>query len=72
MTFNKNDFIRRASCKQGHREPMTNSAWCEINKDCTVLKLHDLCHNLKYNCQKQITFSPKHFQLEGAVFLKKQ
>ena len=24
-----------------------------------------MCHNPKCNCQKQITFSPKQFQLEG-------
>ena len=47
---------------------MSNSAWYDLNKDCTVLKLHDMCHNSKRNCQKQITFSPKQFQLEGAGF----
>ena len=44
---------------------MSNSAWCDLNKNCTVLKLHDMCHNPKCKCQKQITFSPKQFQLEG-------
>ena len=47
---------------------MGNSAWCDLNKNCTVLKLHDMCHNPKCNCQKQINFSPNHFQLEGAGF----
>ena len=47
---------------------MSNSAWCDLNKKCTVLKLHDMCHNPKCKCQKQITFSPKQFQLEGAGF----
>ena len=50
---------------------MSNSAWCDLNKNCTVLKLHDKCHNSKGKCQKQITFSPKQFQLEGAGFKKK-
>ena len=45
---------------------MSNSAWCDLNKNCTVLKLHDMCHNPKCVCQKQITFSPNQFQLEGA------
>ena len=27
-----------------------------------------MCHNPKCKCQKQITFSPKQFQLEGAGF----
>ena len=59
------DFVRNAKCKHGHRSAISNSAWCNLNKNCTVLKLHDMCHNPKCNCQKQITFTPKHFQLEG-------
>ena len=47
---------------------MSNCAWCDLNKNCTVLKLHDMCHNLKCKCQKQITFSPNQIQLEGAGF----
>ena len=43
---------------------MSNSAWCDLNKDCSVLKLHDMCHNPKRNCQKQKIFTPKQFQLE--------
>ena len=27
-----------------------------------------MCHNPKCECQKQFTFSPKQFQLEGAGF----
>ena len=50
---------------------MSNSAWCDLNKICTVLKLHDMCHNRKYNCQKQITFTPKQFQLEGGSIKSK-
>ena len=59
------DFVKKASCKQGHRALMTSSAWCDLNKDCTVLKLHDMCHNPKCNYQKQTTFTPRQFQLEG-------
>ena len=47
---------------------MSKSAWCDLNKNCTVLKLHDMCHNPKCNCQKQITSSPRQFQLEGNGF----
>ena len=47
---------------------MSNSAWCDLNKNCTVLKLHDMCHNPKCKCQKQMTFTPKQFQLEGNGF----
>ena len=47
---------------------MSNSAWGDLNKNCTVLKLLDMCHNPKCKCEKQITFSPRQFQLEGAGF----
>ena len=44
---------------------MSNSAWCDSNKNCTVLKLHDMCHNPNCNSQKQNTFPPRQFRLEG-------
>ena len=47
---------------------MSNKAWCVFNKNCTVLKLHDMCHNPKCNCHKQFTFSPKQIQFKGAGF----
>ena len=62
------DFIKNAKCTHGNRSAMSNSAWCDLNKNCTVLKLHDMCHNPICKCQKQITFSPNQFQLEGAGF----
>ena len=62
------DFIKSAKCAHGHRSAMSNSAWCDLNKNCTVLKLHDICLNPKCKCQKQITFNPNQFQLEGAGF----
>ena len=62
------DFIENAKCAHGHRSAMSNSAWCDLNKNCTVLKIHDMCHNPKCKCQKHITFTPKQFQLEGAGF----
>ena len=64
------DFIKNAKCTHGHRSAMSNSAWCDLNKNCTVLKLHDMCHNPKCKCQKQITSSPNQFQLIGAGFKK--
>ena len=30
-----------------------------------------MCHNRKCNCQKQITFTPKQFQLEGGSIKSK-
>ena len=55
------DFDKNAKFKHGHRSAMSNSAWCYSNKDSIVLKLHDIYHIPKCNCQKQITFSPKQF-----------
>ena len=62
------DFIQNAKCTHGPRSAMSNSAWCDLNKNCTVLKLHDMCHNPKCKSQKQITFSPNHYQPESARF----
>ena len=61
------DFNKNAKCTHGHRPAMSNSAWCELNKNCTVLKLHDICHNpkCKDTAFKQITFSPSQYMLEG-------
>ena len=59
------DFIKNAKCSHGHRSAMSNSAWCDLNKNGTVLILHDMCHNPKCKCQKMITFTPSQFQLEG-------
>ena len=58
-------FIKNAKCKHGDQSVMSNSAWCDLNKDCTVINLHDMCPNPKCNCQKQVTFTTGQFQLEG-------
>ena len=50
---------------------MSNCAWCDLNKNCTVLKLHAMCHNPKCKCQKMITFTPNQFQLEGGSIKSK-
>ena len=47
---------------------MSNSAWCNLNSKGNTLKLHDICHNPKCKGQKQITFTPNQFQLEGTGF----
>ena len=65
------DFNENAKCPHGHRSAMTNSAWCDLNKNCTVLKLHDMCHNPKYKCQKRITFPPKQIHFEGGSIKSK-
>ena len=50
---------------------MSNSAWFELNSISDILKLHDLCNNPKYKCQKQNTFTPKQFQMEGRSITNK-
>ena len=57
------NIIKNAKFKHGHRSAMSNSAWCDLNNDYTVSKLHVMCHNRKFNCQKQITFTPKQYKL---------
>ena len=64
-------FIKSAKYKHGHRSAMLNSAWCDLNENCTALKLHDMCLNPKCNCQKQITFTPRQFQLEDGSIKNK-
>ena len=50
---------------------MSNSAWCDLNKNFNVLNLNDIGHKTKCNCQKQITFTPRQFQLEGGSIKNK-
>ena len=42
-------------------------AWCDVNKY-NILRLHDYCLNPNCKCRKQITFTLKHIQIEGAGF----
>ena len=65
------DFIKNAKCTHAHRSATSNSAWCDLNKNCTVLKRHDMCHDPKCKCQKQITFTRRQFQLEGGSIKSK-
>ena len=50
---------------------MSTSDWCDLNKDCAVFKLLDMCHNPKCICQKQITFTAKQFQHDGGSIRSK-
>ena len=61
---------KNAKCKHGFCSPMGNSAWCDFNKDRTIIQLPERCHNPKCNCQKQFTFTPKQYMLEGNGFKK--
>ena len=60
-------FTKKAECKKNHRSSMSKSAWCDLNSKGIILKLHDKCPNPECQCQQQITFSPKQFQLEGGL-----
>ena len=64
-------FVKSGKCTHMHRSAMSNSAWCDLNKNCTVLKLHDISHNPKSKCQKQISFTPQQYQLEGGSIKSK-
>ena len=59
---------QKGKFKHGHCSTMSNSAWCDLNSKVDILKLHDQCPNNKCNCQKQISFTPKQFQLESNGF----
>ena len=65
------NFFKNAKCKHGNWSAMSNGAWCDLNKNCNVLKLQDMCRNPKCNCQKQNIFTPKHFQLENGSIKSK-
>ena len=62
------DFIKKGRCKNEHCSTMSNSALCDLNSKGDILKLLDKCTNPKCNCQKQTTFTPKQFMLEGNGF----
>ena len=51
---------------------MFNSAWFNLNKDCSNLKLHDKCPNIKSYCQISITFTPNQYMLECGSIKKVQ
>ena len=61
------DFIKKGKCKNNHCSSMPNIAWCDLNNN-NILRLHDYCPNPKCKCQKQITVTPKQFQMEGSGF----
>ena len=44
---------------------MSSSAWCDLISKGDILKLHDKCPNPQCNCQKNITFTPHQYMLEG-------
>ena len=70
--MNKKDiFLRSGKSKHGHRWAMSNSAWCDFNKNCTVSKLHDMCHNPKIFVKSKSLLLPNSFNFK-AMGPKKQ
>ena len=49
---------------------MSQVARCDLNGKGDVFKLHDLCHNPRRKCQKQITFTPRELS-NGKIMIKK-
>ena len=69
MTKGEN-FIKKTKSINGHCSSMSSSARCDLNSKGDTLMLHDICNNPKCKCQKQITFTPRQFQMEGSGFKK--
>ena len=70
MTIGQN-FMKKGKCKINQCSPMAKLAWCDLDKEGDFLKIHDHCSNPKSKGQKQITFTPEQFQLEGGSIQKK-
>ena len=47
---------------------MSNLSLCDLDNEVNLLKVQDTFPNTKCKCQKQLTFIPNQFQLEGAGF----
>ena len=59
-------FSKEAKCQHGRCSSMSNSAWCVLNTNGTFLKLNHMCPNSKCKRQKQIDFTPRHFELQAS------
>ena len=58
-------------CKFNHCSSSSNSAWCDLNSEGDILKLHDKFNNPKCNFQKIITFTPHQYMLGGGSIKSK-
>ena len=65
------DFIKKGRCKNNHCSSMSNQAWTDLNSQGNIIKLHDKCLNPKCNSQKNITFTPHQYMLEGGSIKNK-
>ena len=57
-----------AKCKNNVSSPMSELSWCDFYNNGNQLRTQDVCPNPRCKCQKQITFTPNQFQLEGAGY----
>ena len=62
------DFMWKRKCKNNHSSTISNWASCVLNSKRDFIKLHYPCQNPKCKCRKQITFTLRQVQLEGAGF----
>ena len=58
------DIIKNGKCKINHCWSMSKSAWCDLNWEGDLLKLHDKFPNPKGNSQKFMTFTPHQYMLQ--------
>ena len=50
------DFIKKGRCKNKHCSAMSNSAWCDLNSQSNILKLHK-CPKINLNININIKFN---------------
>ena len=62
--------VEKGRCGNKHCSVTSNQAWCDMNSNGNFLKIPDMCPNPRCKFQKQNTFTPKQFQLEGKGFKK--
>ena len=58
----------KANCKKNHCSSTSRSARCDLKNKGDILKIHGCYSNPRCKCQKQFTFTPQQFQMEGAGF----
>ena len=59
-------FQKRRKCIHRHCSCLSNSAWTDLDKNNSILKLHDMCANKNCNCQIMLSFTPRQYMLEGS------
>ena len=57
--------LRKRKRHFGPCSSRTNSVWCDLSTNGTILNLHDIWPNSKHKCPKQKTFTPRNLELES-------